>query len=288
MRTIFLAMTFAASGVAPAILARWLGPMSASATSATMPAAVTPAPSATMPPAPAAATPAPSMPAAPVEADEPRPRIIWELTTFAQHAAEHAAEPPPVILEPVEAEAPLTLDTPAVVWATPQMATPQMPAPAVSYAPAPEASRVVSVTYGEPFIVSDSRVPMSYPQAPMTYSAPAPAMSYPQMPMSYGAPAAYSGMPGQTYADGSMPGGSGNPSIYIDAHSTLEHGPRFGIGNGLFRSGRTERGGNTRSGGRGLFGGGGLFGRRGGYSGTSYDLGSTYAAPMVCGPGGCY
>jgi hypothetical protein len=143
--------------------------------------------------------------------------------------------------------------------------------------------RVVSVTYGEPFIVSDSRqFAASYPQMPMTYAAPAPALTYPQMPTSYGAP-------GPTYGDGAMPTGQagvadsrqpGAASIYIDAHSTLEHGPRFGIGNGLFRSGRTERVGNSRGGGRGLFGG--LFGRRGG------QQGATYSAPMVCGPGGCY
>jgi hypothetical protein len=252
---------------------------------------------------------------------ERRPRVDWGLTTFGRPArfdpTAQAAEPPPTILE--AAEAPFALDTPPAPGPSPQAATPQaaascpcltqgvgFAAPPASYA-APQGfrERVVSVTYGQPFIVSDSRqFTTTYQQPPITYAAPPPSpypltSPYPN-PQAYSSPSPYPGAAGQTYADGSTPTGQAGASIYIDAHSTLEHGPRFGIGNGLFRSGRTERVGNSRGGGRGLFGGGGLFGRRGGMQGTSYQAGgyssgystgystgTTFSAPMVCGPNGC-
>jgi hypothetical protein len=125
---------------------------------------------------------------------------------------------------------------------------------------------------------------VSYQSMPVFQGAPA-GYSYQSMPFYNTAPAATYGGGGlisggaaplttaapTTLAGPQLGQGGGSP-IYIDARSTLEHGPRFGIGGGLFRSGDTYRARNS---------GGGLFGRRAQFSGTSY------AAGMVCGPNGC-
>ena len=251
-------------------------------------------------------TVAPARPAA--RAAERRPRVNFELTEYAGEPPREMpfalddAAPPPAQVAPHALPAP----SPQASFA-PQAASQvvvscpcqTVPAPTVTYAaPAPARPTVRYIeeeTYSQPVTYSYSRpviyesVPMSAPtfSAP-TYSAPQSAPTYAARQQS-GIPGSYGGgfeggyFEGGAVAPQAGGGGGGGPPIYIDARQTMEHGPRFGIGAGLFRSGDTRRIGNGRRGG----GGGGLFGRRG-VSGTAYDGGATsYGAAVVCGPYGC-
>lgn len=253
-------------------------------------------------------TVAPARPAA--RTAERRPRVNWELTDHAgdpsrempfaldeppapDPAAQVAPHAPPlpspqaavttqaapqVVVSCPCQTAPATFAAPVTMG--PQNFVPAWPArPTVRYIEAETYSQPVTYSYSQPFTYMD-RPSVVYESAPLSASLSALPMATRQSAgftapygggYDFGAPASYAAP--QAQADGMRP-------IYIDARQTMEHGPRFGIGAGLFRSGNTNRVGNGR--------GGGLFGRRDRFSGTAYDGGAaTFAAPLVCGPNGC-
>ena len=255
-------------------------------------------------------TVAPARPAA--RTAERRPRVNWELT---DHAGDPSREMPFALDEPPAPDpaaqvaphspplpSPQAPATTAAPQAAPQVvvscpcqtapatfaapvtyAAPARPArPTVRYIEAETYSQPVTYSYSQPFTYMD-RPPVVYESAPLSASLAALPMATRQsagFTMPYGGGYDFGGAPASYAAN---PQAGGGPPIYIDARSTMEHGPRFGIGAGLFRSGNTNRTGNGRRG-----GGGGLFGRRGDVSGTAYDGGAaTFAAPLVCGPNGC-
>jgi hypothetical protein len=236
--------------------------------------------------------------------DDParRPRVDWGLTEFVATSAQagEPAEPPGLLaldaapLQAAPVPAPSMPADPASCMcpcaAVPRTVTPsgQSSAQGVSmgYELAPPAvGRVIRRWVGPAVVVAVDGVPVGpgysmggySMESSQSYSMPS-SQSY-SMPSS---PQAYSdsqmSMMPRVAGDGvaSMPSAPSLPSINIDARSTttLEHGPRFGIGAGLFRSGATNRtvGPRNRT---------GFFGRRVGFGGTSYDGG------QVCGPGGC-